>query len=99
MRILKIILKVIVMLALVTFIVMTLWNLLIPDIFKGPAITYFQALGLLILSKIMFMGFGGFGRRGWRHHHWNRKRFEEHLKTLSPEEQEKFKAKFEHKCG
>ncbi len=101
MRILKIILKVVVILALVTLIVMTLWNWLIPDIFKGPAITYVQALGLLVLSKLLFMGFGGgFGRRGWRHHHyWRRKKFEEYLKTLTPEEQEKVKAKFEHRCG
>lgn len=45
-------------LALVSLAVMYLWNWLIPSIFTGgPEITYWQALGLLILSKILFGGF------------------------------------------
>ena len=44
--------------ALVTFAVMLLWNWLIPSIFvDGPMITYWQALGILVLSKILFGGF------------------------------------------
>ena len=31
--------------ALFGFIVMQLWNVLIPDIFQGPTITFWQALG------------------------------------------------------
>lgn len=99
MRIIKIILKVVVMLAIFTFATMVLWNNLIPEIFKGPTITYAQALGLLILSRVIFGGFGhGFARRGWGHHYWNKKKFEEKLSKLSPEEQEKFRTRFETKC-
>jgi len=44
--------------SLVAFAVMLLWNWLIPSIFAGgPTITYWQALGLMILSKILFGGF------------------------------------------
>ena len=38
---------------------MLLWNWLVPDLFNGPVITYWQALGLLVLSKILFWGWGG----------------------------------------
>jgi len=50
---------------------MHLWNWLIPLLFHGPIITFWQTVGLLILSKILFSGFGrghgrhhGRGRRG-----------------------------------
>ncbi|MBC8191759.1 MAG: hypothetical protein ISR87_03180 [Candidatus Marinimicrobia bacterium] len=39
---------------------MLLWNWLIPTLFSGPVITYWQALGLILLSKILFSsGHGG----------------------------------------
>jgi hypothetical protein len=43
--------------ALLALLVMLLWNWLIPTIFVGgPVITYWQALGLMILAKILFGG-------------------------------------------
>jgi hypothetical protein len=50
-------------------IVMLLWNAIIPDLFAGArAIDYPHALGLLVLSRILFGGLRGHG--GWhRHHH------------------------------
>ncbi len=52
-------------------VVMLLWNALIPDLFQGPAITFVQAVGLLLLTHLLFRrGFGGFG---WRYPHWRRK--------------------------
>lgn len=39
-------------------IVMLLWNWLMPDIFGLQRVTYWQAWGLLILSHILFKGFG-----------------------------------------
>lgn len=38
---------------------MYLWNWLMPLIFGLPIITFWQALGLCLLSKILFGGFGG----------------------------------------
>lgn len=46
-------------------IVMLLWNLLIPEIFGFKIITFWQAAGLFILSRILFSSFGG----GGKHHH------------------------------
>ena len=41
--------------------VMFLWNTLIPTIFGLTVINFWQALGLLVLARILF---GGFGHRG-----------------------------------
>jgi hypothetical protein len=44
-------------------ITMWLWNWLMPTIFNLPAIGFWQAVGLLILSHILFKG-GHVGRAG-----------------------------------
>jgi len=33
---------------------MWLWNMLIPNIFNGPTLTFWQTFGLLILARIFF---------------------------------------------
>ena len=38
--------------------VMLLWNALVPAIFDGPQITWIQALGLLLLARILAGGRG-----------------------------------------
>jgi hypothetical protein len=38
---------------------MFLWNSLLPDIFGLPALNYWQSLGILALSRILFGGMGG----------------------------------------
>ena len=43
---------------LVGYIVMRLWNWLMPELFDLPTVTYWQAVGVLVLAKIIF-GFGG----------------------------------------
>ncbi|TLF46278.1 hypothetical protein [Maribacter aurantiacus] len=45
---------------LVGYVVMYLWNWLMPYLFGLPTVGYWQALGILLLSKIIF-GFGGGG--------------------------------------
>lgn len=47
----------IIFIAFFSLLVFLLWNWLMPAIFGLTEITYFQALGLLILSKILFFGF------------------------------------------
>ena len=42
-----------------TLVVMLLWNSLVPELFNGPELGYWQTLGLLVLSKILFSGIGG----------------------------------------
>jgi hypothetical protein len=77
--------------ALLGWITMQLWNWLVPDLFTGPAISFWQALGLLVLSKILFWGFGG-KRHGHAGGYWKH-RYTEKLSTLSPEERAVFKEK------
>lgn len=43
---------------LANYVLMRLWNWLMPELFDLPIIDYWQALGVLILAKIIF-GFGG----------------------------------------
>jgi hypothetical protein len=45
------------------WLVMLLWNWLMPMLFGLKAITYWQAFGILLLSKVLFSGMGH-GRRG-----------------------------------
>jgi hypothetical protein len=78
-----------------------LWNWLVPVLFHGPVIDFWQALGLLVLSKILFRGF--FGMRGGRHggpmgHHW-RKRWEEKYRNMTPEQREELRKKWNTRCG
>lgn len=70
------------------FIVRGLWNVLMPPIFGWRLITFWQALGLLLLCKILFGGFhrhGGGGRNQWR------KRMKERWEHMTPEERERFR--------
>ena len=38
-----------------------LWNWLLPELFGWPQVTFWQALGILALCRILFGGFGGHG--------------------------------------
>jgi hypothetical protein len=42
-------------------VVMHLWNWLLPSLFGWRPVTFWQALGLLVLCRILFGGFGGHG--------------------------------------
>ena len=79
------------------FVVLHLWNALIPDLFNGPTLTFWQAAGLLALSHILFRGWGR-GYYGRHRSHWKR-RFEEKLAAMTPEEREKFKQEWKDRCG
>ena len=90
---------------LLGYVVMHLWNWLIPAIFTGAAvINYWQAFGILILSKILFGGFRGRhgcaclpDRQGCGHRgsHWRGRWWKEKWEGMSEEEKEKFRKR----CG
>ena len=82
---------------LIGFVVMTLWNNLLPEILHVGTITFWQALGIFILCKILF-GFGG--RGGKMGAPWMRGRMEERMKNMTPEQREKFREQMENRmCG
>jgi chromate transport protein ChrA len=76
------------------FVVMNLWNWLAPALFAGRTITFWQALALLVLSRILFGGF-----RGRPRHHIAWRRGLERWQAMTPEEREKFRQGWRGGCG
>jgi hypothetical protein len=89
---------IIAIIAIVSLIVMLLWNTLVPAIFSGPALSYLQAVGLLILAKILL--FGGPGFRG--SHDFRRlsrvNKFDVMLKHMTEDEKDALRAKLDVKA-
>ena len=84
---------VLIVIAALGWVVMTLWNGVVPAAFAGAhVIDYWHALGLLVLSRILFGGFRGHG--GWHgRRHWRR------WEQMTPEEREKFQqGRFASRC-
>ncbi|HXP83202.1 MAG TPA: hypothetical protein VN841_00690 [Bryobacteraceae bacterium] len=66
-------------------VIVGLWNVLMPAIFGLHAISFWQALGLFVLSRVLFGRFlGGWGPR------MHKMRFARSWKNLTPEERERF---------
>ena len=98
--------------AVCSLVVMLLWNALVPELFRGPVLGFWQAAGLLVLSRILF---GGFQRRGWhgswrhrRRERWERMTPEERTRfregyarwsQMTPEERAEFRSAFGGRCG
>ncbi len=89
LKALKIVVMVAVAVLVFGYVTMHLWNWLMPAIFGLTAITFAQALGLVVLSKILFGGFHRHG--GGRHAGWKRG-MEERFANMTPEERERFRA-------
>ena len=68
----------------------SLWNALMPEIFDLPAISFWQALGLFLLSRMLFGHFGDWGSR------MRRARFVRGWGELTPEERQRFRRAMEH---
>jgi hypothetical protein len=92
LRIVKFAVFAVVFVALFGFVVMSLWNWLTPTLFGWHPITFWQGVGLLILSKILFGGFRGHGGH-WRH------RMIERWERMTPEEREKINQTMWAHCG
>jgi hypothetical protein len=76
-------------------VVMRLWNWLLPMIFGWRQITFWQALGILLLCRILFGGLGhhGPGRSKFR------RRMDERWEHMTPEERERFRQGMGGRCG
>jgi hypothetical protein len=76
--------------------VQLLWNWLLPSLFAWREITFWQALGLLVLCRILF---GGLGMRGGGSRHGFRRRMAERWESMTPEERERFRQGMRERCG
>ena len=79
--------------------VMLLWNWLLPTLFGWHQITFWQALGLLALCRILF---GGFGRHGLPRGGFPRRmreRMTARWESMTPEERERFRHGLRGRCG
>ena len=82
-------------LAVFGYVVMRLWNWLMPALFGWHLIGFWQAVGVLVLSKILFGGFRGRpGRSGY-----GQRRMIERWEQMTPEEREKFRQGWRGRCG
>jgi hypothetical protein len=84
--------------ALFGFIVMNLWNAILVPVLHISAVSFWQALGILVLSKILFGGFRGGGRWGGGGHRWNHE-MREKWQNMTPEERAQVKQQWKDRCG
>lgn len=77
------------------WVVMMLWNNVLAEVATVKIITYWQALGLLLLSKILF---GGFNKWGGKHKRWSNE-MKDKWHNMSADEKEKFKEEWRSKCN
>jgi len=80
------------------FIVMNLWNAILPAVIHVSAITFWQALGILLLSKILFGGFHGGWRGGGRRGQW-KERMQNKWQEMTPEQRAEFKQEWRNRCA
>lgn len=85
--------------ALGGYAVMWLWNWLLPGLFGWPVLTFWKAVALLALCRILFGSFGG--HRGGPSMSKRRlqERMEERMEWMSPEEKDRFRERMREKLG
>jgi hypothetical protein len=88
---------VLVFLAIFSLAVYLLWNHVLVDVLGVRLITYWQALGILVLAKILFSGFPG--RRGGFGPPWRRRFMMERWESLTPEERERMREEMRQRFG
>ena len=73
-------------------VVMALWNWLVPGLLGGSDITFLQAIGVLVLSRILFGNMGSGAKNNQKP--W-RKKFAEKVAEMSPDEREQFRKEWD----
>jgi hypothetical protein len=90
-------LAVVAFLALFTFAVYHLWNGVLTDVLAVKAITYWQALGILVLAKILFGGFPC--RRGGPCGHFRDRMMSKRWEAATPEQREQMREEMRRRFG
>jgi len=89
----------IVVFLLLSGVVMYLWNTLLPQIIHVTAINYWQALGLMVLCRILFGSFG-FGDKWSRRHEGGPSNFmKDKLMSMDENDRAAFKEEWRKRCG
>jgi Ca2+/H+ antiporter, TMEM165/GDT1 family len=89
-------------LVLFPYVIMLLWNALLPVLFHIAEINFWQALGILILSRILFGGFKGAFRHRYGNcygHHNHMGPWRQRWMNMSEEERAKMKEEWQKRCG
>ena len=77
-------------------IVMLLWNAILPPVLGVKKITFWQAVGLFVLSKVLL---GGWPGRGFKRKYTEKKRrWKEKWMNMSEEERARFKEQWKERC-
>ncbi|HEV2982764.1 MAG TPA: hypothetical protein VGX46_00160 [Vicinamibacterales bacterium] len=83
--------------------VLQLWNWLLPPLFGFRQITFWQGLGILLLCRILFGGYGlrGSDRSKVRSRVADRlaDRMGDRWDAMTPEERERFRQRIRERCG
>jgi hypothetical protein len=74
---------------------MHLWNWLLPTLFGWRQISFWQALGLLVLCRILFGSIGGRGSDRGK----TRRALRDRWEGMTPEERGKFRQNLYTRCG
>lgn len=91
----KILIYVVFFIAIATalsYLVMFLWNAILPDVIGVNTLSFWQAAGLLLISKILFGGFGGH-RKHKKHGPWKDK-----WMNMNSEERHEAKSRWKEHC-
>jgi hypothetical protein len=75
---------------LAIFVTMSLWNWLVPELFHGPVLGFWQTAGLFLLSKILLTGVAPGGPRHRPSRHWHYK-YQDKYRHCYPQEEEPVK--------
>ena len=84
--------------AILSLIVMFLWNEVLVPVANVNKVSFWQAAGLLLLSRILLGGFKGGPWRGGKSHRGGGSFWREKWKNMSEEEREKFKKRWKERC-
>lgn len=85
LKVAKVLVVVAIAVAVFGYAVMSLWNWLVPGLVGWHTLSFAQAVGVLILCRLLF---GGFGRHGG---HWRHRAMQARYESLSPEERERLR--------
>jgi hypothetical protein len=94
---LKILILIVFFIVLVGTIVMWLWNWLMPSVFNLPYISFQQAIGLTVLTRLLSGGFH-FGMGNHREHWEQKRQMWDKWSAMSSEERQKWKNDWRSRC-